>query len=88
MADVIFIFLSALIHRNDKIKIFLLQLYKNLTSTDYAEILRQKIDDKKTYADPLHYGAEYETSADRGTSHVSIIAPNGDAIAVTSSVNF
>lgn len=64
------------------------QLYKNLTSADYAEVLRQKIDDTRTYTDPSHYGAEYGTSVDRGTSHASIIAPNGDAISVTTSINF
>lgn len=68
-------------------QIFFAQLYKNLTSTGYAEDLRQKIDDKKTYSDPLHYGAEYGTSVDHGTAHVSILAPNGDAVAVTTSVN-
>lgn len=63
------------------------ELYKNITSSAYADEIRQKIDDRKAYTDPIHYGAEDQSANDRGTSHISILAPNGDAIAVTSSIN-
>lgn len=60
----------------------------NLTSLDYAEQVRENINDTTTYNNPLHYGAKYDVSDDKGTSHISVLAPNGDAIAVTTSVNF
>jgi len=37
--------------------------------------------------DPAHYGAVHYSVDDHGTAHVSIIAPNGDAAAITSTVN-
>lgn len=58
-----------------------------MLSTDFAEQIRVQIDDNATSNDPKHYGGEYQVVADKGTSHVSILAPNGDALSVTSSVN-
>lgn len=61
---------------------------KNLTSGEYGESIREKIDDTKTFQDPKHYGAEFDIVSDKGTSHTSIIAPNGDAVSVTTSINY
>jgi len=58
-----------------------------LQSNDYGIKIRQKIDDTRTYTDPTHYGAVRYSVDDHGTAHVSIIAPNGDAASITSSVN-
>lgn len=63
------------------------ELAQNLTSPEYAEAVRLKINDKRTFDDPKYYGAEFEVVNDHGTSHLSVIAPNGDAIAITTSVN-
>lgn len=60
----------------------------NLTSSDFAESIREHINDNQTSNDPRHYGAEFDNKADKGTSHISILGPNGDAISVTSSINF
>lgn len=54
---------------------------------DYAKEIRSKIEDDRTYQDYEHYGANYTVPEDHGTIHISVIAPNGDAIAVTSSIN-
>lgn len=59
-----------------------------MTSVEYAENLRSLIADNMTYNDWKHYGAEFGILEDHGTAHVSILAPNGDAIAVTSTINF
>ena len=56
----------------------------NLT---YAEEIRSKIEDNRTYREFSHYGANYSTPDDYGTAHISIVAPNGDAISVTSTIN-
>lgn len=63
------------------------ELVQNLTSREYAETTRQKIDDTKTYQDPKHYGAQFEITNDHGTSHISVLAPNGDAVSLTTSIN-
>ena len=48
---------------------------------------RAKINDDFTYNDPAFYGAVTYNPDDKGTSHVSIIDPNGMAVAATSTVN-
>lgn len=64
------------------------ELVRNLTSPSYAESIRQMIDDKTTKTNPEEYGAQYKTVDNNGTAHISILAPNGDAVSITSSVNF
>lgn len=59
----------------------------NLTSREYAEDIRKKISDNRTYQDPKHYGAVYYDKGDHGTAHISIIDQNGDAVSATSSIN-
>lgn len=65
-----------------------LQLVRKMLSPEFAEQIRAKIDDTATSTDPKHYGGEYQVIADKGTSHLSILGPNGDALSVTSSINF
>nr|XP_034182687.1 scoloptoxin SSD14-like isoform X1 [Osmia lignaria] len=65
------------------------ELTRNLTSRRHAHETRMKIDDNKTWDDPAHYGAVTLNSAkDQGTAHVSVLAPNGDAVSATSTINF
>jgi gamma-glutamyltranspeptidase/glutathione hydrolase/leukotriene-C4 hydrolase len=59
-----------------------------LMSQAYADETFMAIDDTTTFDDPKHYGARYEDVQDQGTAHVSILAPNGDAIAATSTINY
>lgn len=47
----------------------------------------RRINDNKTYNDPKFYGGEFEQPDDAGTSNTCVLAPNGDAVAVTSTVN-
>ena len=47
----------------------------------------QKINDSYTVNNASFYGADYITPIDHGTAHTSVLAPNGDAVAVTSTVN-
>jgi len=62
-------------------------LVKNITSEWQAEMTSRNIKDNRTEQDPLKYGAEYYSSDDHGTAHVSILAPNGDAVSATSTIN-
>lgn len=52
-----------------------------------ADEVRSKIVDNETFDDYEHYGAKYSNEEDHGTAHISILAANGDAISITSTVN-
>lgn len=73
----------------DKDFVDMTEINKNLTSKDYANEIRTKIVDTKTWNDPEHYGASVGGGVDdHGTSHLSVLAPNGDAVSVTSTINY
>lgn len=59
-----------------------------LTSANYAKFTRGIINDNKTFHDFEYYGAKYVNPEDHGTAHISILSPNGDAIAATSTINY
>ncbi|XP_032684542.1 scoloptoxin SSD14-like isoform X2 [Odontomachus brunneus] len=59
----------------------------NLTSNDYADMIRERIRDDSTSQDPREYGAITEGIEDSGTAHVSVLAPDGSAVSVTSTIN-
>ncbi len=58
-----------------------------MTSEGAAQEVFSSIDDDRTYNDPEHYGAEFLNNEIGGTSHTSVLAPNGDAVAITSTIN-
>lgn len=64
------------------------KLVADLTSDEYAESVRQKIRDNSTMLRYEDYGGKFYNGNDNGTGHISLIAPNGDAVSLTSSVNF
>ena len=64
-----------------------LGIARNMVDKSYGDALRRFINDNKTSTDVKYYGANYAPVDDRGTAHLSILAPNGDAIAVTNTVN-
>lgn len=53
----------------------------------FAFQIRASIEDNRTYQDYQHYGANYTSVDDHGTAHISVLAQNGDAISVTSTIN-
>ncbi|XP_017481986.1 PREDICTED: gamma-glutamyltranspeptidase 1 [Rhagoletis zephyria] len=63
------------------------ETYKNLLSTSFAAETRKLISDDRTYTDFGYYGANFTNENDKGTANIAVLAPNGDAIAVTSTVN-
>lgn len=64
------------------------RLLSNLTSKEYAEATRMLIEDSRTSDSRAHYSGEKAFPADHGTAHASFLGANGDAIAITSSVNY
>jgi len=63
------------------------ELLTQLTSKDYAEAVSKNISDYITWQDAAHYGAEVIAPDDHGTAQISVLAPNGDAVSVTSTIN-
>ena len=63
-------------------------LLDKLVDQSYAEEIRQLIDDTQTFNSTQHYGANYGVQGDGGTAHSSIVAPYGDVISMTGTINY
>uniref|UniRef100_U5EWG4 Putative gamma-glutamyltransferase n=1 Tax=Corethrella appendiculata TaxID=1370023 RepID=U5EWG4_9DIPT len=61
---------------------------EKLSNIEFANEIRKQIMDDRTFNNTLHYGANFSNTEDFGTAHVNVIAPNGDAVSVTSTVNY
>ncbi len=59
----------------------------NLTSYEFADYIRGRINPAHTYDNISYYKPEFTTNEEHGTSHLSIIAPNGGAVSVTTTIN-
>ncbi len=53
----------------------------------FADKLRAKISDKKTYSASYYDGEGYDVPVKNGTTHLVVVAENGDTVSVTSTVN-
>ncbi len=66
---------------------FILQTLREMLSQDTIKHIRSRITDDRTH-DPLYYEPDYTHSPpDGGTSHISVLAPDGGAVSVTSTIN-
>ncbi|XP_041566550.1 scoloptoxin SSD14 isoform X2 [Drosophila elegans] len=63
------------------------EVYENLIDPAFAAEIRELILDDRTFQDYAYYGANFANEEDHGTAHISVLAPNGDAISVTSTIN-
>lgn len=64
------------------------EITRKMALKDYADVKKALIHDDKTNSDTSFYKPHNGTVIDdHGTAHLSILAPNGDAISVTSSIN-
>ncbi|ALC48640.1 Ggt-1 [Drosophila busckii] len=63
------------------------ETYDKLTDPEFAAEIRKLIRDDRTFTDMAYYGANFTNEEDHGTAHISVLAPNGDAVSVTSTIN-
>ncbi|KAB0792869.1 hypothetical protein PPYR_14828 [Photinus pyralis] len=59
----------------------------NITSKETAAFLRSQISDDTTFGNPVHYGAKVQQVNIHGTANMVVMGSNGDAVAVTSTIN-
>ncbi|CAF3967088.1 unnamed protein product, partial [Rotaria sordida] len=70
----------------DPSKINITELIHNLTSKEYARDIRSRISDDKTFGFE-YYGGTWLDKITRGTAHLSVVGLDGDAVALTSTIN-
>ncbi|XP_039008265.1 glutathione hydrolase 1-like isoform X2 [Hibiscus syriacus] len=58
----------------------------NMISPEFANKLRKTINDNMTFG-PIHYGGRWSQVHDHGTSHISIVDKDRNAVSMTSTVN-
>lgn len=63
------------------------EIYNELLSEEYADSIRLNISNNRTFHNATHYGGYYTDNPPAGTSHVSVLGKNGDAVSVTSTIN-
>ena len=59
-----------------------------MTLDEFASETVQSIDDSQTFEDVEHYGPEYAQEEHAGTAHVSVLAADGSAASITSTINY
>ncbi|KAG5890289.1 hypothetical protein JTB14_031886 [Gonioctena quinquepunctata] len=64
------------------------ELIGNLTSKKYGQDVQKLIFDNKTFQDGSYYGASKAVVQDHGTANIAVLSPSGDAVAVTSTINY
>ncbi|XP_033752752.1 glutathione hydrolase 1 proenzyme-like [Pecten maximus] len=63
------------------------EIVTKMTSEAFADDLRSKLDHHETH-DSSYYTNKSFQAYDHGTAHVSVLAPDGSAVAVTSSIDY
>jgi len=58
-----------------------------MTSREYAASIRARIDDSTTH-NVSYYDPTFDYEPDHGTTHLNVLARDGAAVAMTSTINF
>ncbi|KAH8235546.1 hypothetical protein KR032_002179, partial [Drosophila birchii] len=60
---------------------------EQMLQPEFVESIRKLIHDDRTSQDYLYYGANFTVEEDHGTAHMNVLATNGDAVSITSTIN-
>ncbi|XP_016039938.2 glutathione hydrolase 1 proenzyme [Drosophila simulans] len=60
---------------------------EEMLKPEFLESVRKLIHDNSTSQDYLYYGANFTVEEDHGTAHMNVLATNGDAVSITSTIN-
>ncbi|XP_067634557.1 scoloptoxin SSD14-like isoform X2 [Eurosta solidaginis] len=63
------------------------ETFNKLINKDFAANVRTSVYDDQTFYDYAFYGANFSSVEDHGTAHVSVLAADGDAVSITSTIN-
>ena len=63
------------------------QIAQKMIEQQLGDDLHRKIKDNRTYHNVSYYASFY-SDADYGTTHLAVLAENGDAVSVTSTINY
>lgn len=63
------------------------ETFEKLIGQKFVDKIRELIHDDKTFNDMSYYGANFTIEEDHGTANMAVLADNGDAITITSTVN-
>lgn len=61
---------------------------QKMGNKNYVAYVRDMILSNMTFENYDYYGADFASTNDSGTAHISVLAGNGDAVAVTSTINY
>ena len=70
--------------------VYTLQAINNLMSEQWIQDVMEKLSMDETFGESGHYAMKpvRTVSDDHGTTHINVLAPNGDAVSVTSTINY
>lgn len=66
--------------------LYIVQMKADLMTDAFAMAFRLKIDDTKTH-NLSYYEPDFENREDSGTNGLVVLAPDGSAVAITSTIN-
>nr|KAG5699190.1 hypothetical protein BaRGS_012711 [Batillaria attramentaria] len=64
------------------------QLLEKMASPEYADYLRDAIDPERTYSTDHYTNISVAPWREEGTTHISVLGPDGDAVSATSTINY
>ncbi|XP_039260923.2 glutathione hydrolase 1 proenzyme-like isoform X1 [Styela clava] len=64
------------------------KIVDEIVSGEFAKSVKGKIFDNKTFHDPKYYGANFLNAGKSSTSHLSVLDPEKNAVAITSTINY
>ncbi|XP_076450372.1 glutathione hydrolase 1 proenzyme-like isoform X2 [Babylonia areolata] len=76
------------LHLGDPAFVHVSQLLQKMASPDYARKLRQAIDPTRTYESAHYTNITSALPQEEGTTHISVLGPDGDAVSATSTINY